>query len=117
MALTAGAASADTVFTVANTFQDPQMTGGNEISTIAFNADVYANQAANVSTAIELPNFVNFYEIDVAYDRQKTNHDQVKEAVEAQLAPLKEAYPQYSISVKPPEAEEEAQRWMTKVMG
>ncbi|WP_432449227.1 hypothetical protein [Aliiroseovarius marinus] len=68
VALTAGAASADTMFTVANTFQDPQMNGGNEISTIAFSADVYANQAATVSADIEIPNFVNFYEIDVAED-------------------------------------------------
>ncbi|UWP98660.1 hypothetical protein [Aliiroseovarius crassostreae] len=68
VALTAGAASADTMFTVANTFQDPQMTGGNEISTIAFSADVYANQAATVSAGVEIPNFVNFYEIDVAED-------------------------------------------------
>ena len=66
--LTAGAASADTMFTVANTFQDPKMTGGNEVSTIAFSADVYANQAAMVSANVEIPNFVNFYEIDVAED-------------------------------------------------
>lgn len=68
VALTAGAASADTMFTVANTFQDPQMTGGTEISTIAFSADVYANQAATVGADVEIANFVNFYEIDVADD-------------------------------------------------
>lgn len=64
----AGAASADTMFTVANTFEDPQMTGGNEISTIAFSADVYANQVATVSDDVEIANFVNFYKIDVSAD-------------------------------------------------
>ena len=44
------------------------MTGGAEISTIAFSADVYANQAATVSDDVEIENFVNFYEIDVAAD-------------------------------------------------
>ncbi len=68
LALTAGAASADTMFTVANTFQDPQVTGGAEISTIAFSAEVYANQAATVGADVEIANFVNFYEIDVAED-------------------------------------------------
>lgn len=68
LALTAGAASADTIFTVANTFQDPTMTGGAEISTIAFSAEVYANQAATVGANVEIANFVNFYEIDVAKD-------------------------------------------------
>jgi hypothetical protein len=68
VALTAGAASAETMFTVANTFQDPAMTGGAEISTIAFSADVYANQAATVGADVEIANFVNFYEIDVADD-------------------------------------------------
>ena len=68
LALVAGAAQADTMFTVANTFEDPKMTGGNEISTIAFSADVYANQAATVSGDVEIANFVNFYEIDVAAD-------------------------------------------------
>lgn len=68
LALTAGAASADTMFTVANTFQDPKMTGDTEISTIGFSADVYANQAATVGADVEIANFVNFYEIDVADD-------------------------------------------------
>lgn len=64
----ASAAMADTMFTVVNTFEDPTMTGGNEISTIAFSADVYANQAATVSDGVEIANFVNFNEIDVAAD-------------------------------------------------
>lgn len=64
----ASAASADTMFTVANTFEDPTMTGGAEISTIAFSADVYANRAATVGPDVEIANFVNFYEIDVAED-------------------------------------------------
>lgn len=68
LTLAASAAMADTVFTVANTFEDSQMTGGGEISTIAFSADVYANQAATVSDKVEIANFVNFYEIDVAAD-------------------------------------------------
>jgi hypothetical protein len=61
-------AIADTTFTIANTFEDSKMTGGNEISTIAFSAEVYANQAAVVSENIEIENFVNFYEVDVAAD-------------------------------------------------
>lgn len=68
MVVVAGSASAETMFTVANTFQDPKVTGSKEISTVAFSADVYANKAAKVSKAVEVPNFVNFYEIDVAYD-------------------------------------------------
>lgn len=67
-ALMAGVASADTTFTVANTFEDPKMTGGNEISTIAFSAEVYANQAATVGGGVEIASFVNFYEIDLAED-------------------------------------------------
>lgn len=66
--LVAGAASADTVFTVANTFEDPKLTGGSEISTISFSAEVYANQVATVSADVEIANFVNFYKIDVAED-------------------------------------------------
>jgi hypothetical protein len=66
--LTAGVATADTMFTVANTFEDPKMTGGQEISTIAFSPDVYANQAATVGAGVEIANFVNFYEIDIAED-------------------------------------------------
>ena len=68
VAITASAATAGTMFTVANTFEDPQMTGGAEISTIAFSADVYANQAATVGADVEIANFVNFYVIDVAED-------------------------------------------------
>ena len=68
LTLTASVAMSDTMFTVANTFQDPQMTGGAEISTIAFSADVYANQAATVGADVEIANFVNFYAIDVAED-------------------------------------------------
>ena len=68
LTLTASVALSDTMFTVANTFQDPTMTGGAEISTIAFSADVYANQAATVGADVEIANFVNFYAIDVSED-------------------------------------------------
>ncbi|MGR3659781.1 MAG: hypothetical protein ACU0CA_01160 [Paracoccaceae bacterium] len=68
LVLIAGVASADTIFTVANTFEDPKLTGGAEISTIAFDAGVYANQAATVSDGVEIANFVGFYKIDVAAD-------------------------------------------------
>lgn len=68
LTLTASVAMSDTMFTVANTFEDPAMTGGAEISTIAFSADVYANQAATVGADVEIANFVGFYEIDVAED-------------------------------------------------
>ena len=44
------------------------MTGEAEISTIAFSADVYANQAAKVGADVEIANFVNLYEIGVADD-------------------------------------------------
>ncbi len=69
LALTSGAAVADTLFTVANTFEDPKMTGGKEISTIAFSPEIYANQAAKIGAVVEIANFVNFYEIDVAADQ------------------------------------------------
>ena len=68
LVLIAGVASADTVFTVANTFEDPELTGGAEISTVAFDAGVYANQAATISDGVEIENFVGFYTIDVAAD-------------------------------------------------
>mgnify|MGYP007079534971 CR=1 FL=1 len=68
LAIPFSTAFADTSFTVANTFEDPKMTGGKEISTIAFSPEVYANHAARVTDQVELPNFVNFYSIDVAAD-------------------------------------------------
>jgi hypothetical protein len=68
LTVVASASFADTTFTVANTFEDPTMTGGKEISTIAFSADVYANQAATVSSDVEIANFVSFYQIDVSED-------------------------------------------------
>ena len=40
---------------------------------------------------------------------------EVEEALEAKLAPLRQRYPQYSISVKPPEQAEEMKRWAIKV--
>ena len=67
LAFTTGFASAQT-FVVANTFEDPQMTGGVELSTVAFKPEVFANQAAEVSADVELPNFIGFYTIDVAED-------------------------------------------------
>lgn len=66
--LIAGAASAETMFTLANTFQDPKLTGGQEISTTSFDANVYGNESATVRDGVELPNFVNFYSIDVSVD-------------------------------------------------
>ena len=44
------------------------MTKGVEVSTIAFSADVYANQAATVSSDVEITNFANFYKIDISED-------------------------------------------------
>ncbi len=66
--LPVGSVFADTSFTLANTFEDPKMTGGKEISTIKFNPEVYANHASRVSDEVEIPNFVNFYKVDVAVD-------------------------------------------------
>ena len=56
------------------------------------------------------------FEIDVRYDEALITQDEIKEKLEAHLAPLRDEYPQYSISVKPPEEEEEAKRWITKVV-
>ena len=68
VALADDAASADAVFSVANTFKDPQMTVGAETSTIEFFADVHDNQATAVGADVEIANCVNFCEIDVAGD-------------------------------------------------
>ncbi len=67
-ALLATTSGAETTFTVANTFQDSKLTENAEISTTAFDAEIYANRVANVGAGVELPDFVNFYSIDVSED-------------------------------------------------
>lgn len=56
------------------------------------------------------------FEIDVAYDKEKIDTDALQEALDARLGGLRERYPQYQITVEPPEAEEEAKKWVTKVI-
>ncbi|WP_164660217.1 hypothetical protein [Tropicibacter sp. Alg240-R139] len=59
---------AETSFTVANTFQDTELTKNAEIPTMASDAGMFANHAANVGAIVELPDFVNLHSIDVSKD-------------------------------------------------
>ncbi len=56
------------------------------------------------------------FEIDVAYDKAKVDTDGIKTSLDERLAGLRDRYPQYQITVEPPEAEEEAKKWVTKVI-
>ena len=56
------------------------------------------------------------FEIDVRYDADEITKDEIMASLEDHLSPLRDEYPQYTISVKPPEEEEEAKRWITKVV-
>lgn len=62
-----GAAFADS-FTVSNTFQDAGMTEGQEVPTTMFDAEVFADQSAEIGDGVELENFIGFYSIDFAAD-------------------------------------------------
>lgn len=68
LASAASAASADTMFTVANTFEDPKITGGVETSIATLSHGKKINEAATVSDDVEIANFINYYKIDVAAD-------------------------------------------------
>ncbi|MEQ8275602.1 MAG: efflux RND transporter permease subunit [Deltaproteobacteria bacterium] len=56
------------------------------------------------------------FEIDVAYDKSKIDTDAIQASLDERLGALRAKYPQYQITVEPPEAEEEAKKWVTKVI-
>lgn len=68
--MTTAASYADN-FTVSNTFQDPKMTRGKELPTVELNAEVFADQSAEIGDGVELESYVGFYDIDFSSDRTK----------------------------------------------
>lgn len=56
------------------------------------------------------------FQIDVLYDHEQVEADAVVEGIEAALAPVREAYDGYHVSVEPSEDEEEARRWVVALL-
>ena len=68
--LTTAAANAEN-FTVSNTFQDPKMTRGKELPSVELNAEVFADQSAEIGDGVELESYIGFYNIDFSEDMTK----------------------------------------------
>ncbi len=65
---------------------------------------------AEVLKRIEHEDRLRLFRIDVLYDQAQKTSEAVAEAIEAQLAPVRQSFPGYHISVKPDEGLEKGKR-------
>lgn len=73
-------------------------------------------QSTNVLKEIEHKNLMRLFEVDALYDREKVDPDEIGEAIEKQLAPIRKDFPGYHISVKPSEEEQKDKQWLLSVL-
>ena len=64
---------------------------------------------------IEHQDMLRMFRVDVLYDKEEVKADEVAEAIELSLEPVREQYPTYYISVTPGEEEAKMRRWALTV--
>ncbi len=60
---------------------------------------------------IEHRDGLRVFRIDVSFDKEQTKLEEVKESIEESLAPVREKYPGYHLSVRPSERLEKTKAW------
>lgn len=72
-------------------------------------------ESVEVLRKIEHHDSMRLFKIDVHYNKDKIDEDEVSERIESKLAPLRHKYQGYHISVKPSEAKEKTERWLWSI--
>jgi multidrug efflux pump subunit AcrB len=85
---------------------------GNRAIPLRFLGDWHESE---ILRRIEHDNTLRVFSVDVICDGDNADKGRLAEGIESRLETVRKRYPDYYISVRPPQAESEARRWLIEV--